>query len=97
MTEESQMDIRNILDDLQQGPMLSTHRGKIEALMRHFSANEIPLATCADPRHMRRSISTLKAYARDFKLKFPDYVPTSLRPPKPPKVRKPRTRKAKAA
>lgn len=91
------MDIRDFLEEVESGPLLGAHKKRMEALMRHFSANDIPLATCADPRHLRRSLSTLQSYAREFSLKFPDYVPMKLRPPKPPKVRKKRERKTAPA
>lgn len=87
----TQGDIADISGELQSGPLLSKHRAKIEALMRHFHAAGLTLATCADARHLCRSLSTLRAYARDFALAFPDYTPLALRPPKPPKVKRART------
>lgn len=77
-----QSDIADILGDLQSGPLLSEHRAKIEALMRHFAAAGVTLATVCDERHLNRAEATVKQYARDLNLAFPDYVPRSLRPKK---------------
>lgn len=94
MMEIAQMDISEILCDLQgNAPLLGTHKKRIEEIMRHFQAAGLTLATCADARHLCRSVSTLKGYARDFGLIFPDYCPLALRPPKPKKEKK-RNRKA---
>lgn len=79
MTDGTQMDIREICEELQQGPLLSAHRAKIEAVMRHFAKAGLTLATCADERHLGRALSTLKGYCRDFRLRFPDYVPWDMR------------------
>lgn len=75
----SQMDINEILGSIMsEGPILSTHKGRIETIMRHFAAAGLPLETCADGRHLSRSVSTLKGYAREFSLRFSDYTPQAL-------------------
>lgn len=75
----AQMDISEILGSIQSDePLLSTHRRKIETLMRHFQAAGLTLDEAADSRHLARSIETLKSYAREFRLRFPDYCPQSL-------------------
>lgn len=63
-----QSDIREILEEIQQtdGAGISI-RGRIS------------LATCADNRHLNRSIRYLEDCAREAKLRFPDYIPYSLR------------------
>jgi hypothetical protein len=89
MADGAQSDIREILGEIQScGPLMPSHKSKMNALMRHFQAAGLTLATCADARHLCRSVSTLQGYARDLALAFPDYVPMALRPPKPPKARK---------
>jgi hypothetical protein len=74
-----QSDIRDFLEELQRGPMISEQRAKIEACMRHFQKAGLTIATCADARHMGRSVATVKGYARQFGLRFPDYIPMALR------------------
>lgn len=75
----AQIDIAEILGELQNGPLLSTHRGRIEAVMRHFCAAGLTLAISGDPRHLNRAESTMKGYCRDFALVFPDYCPAALK------------------
>lgn len=59
--------------------MLTDHRSKIDALMRHFHKAGLALETVCDKRHLARASSTVKKYARELALAFPDYVPMSLR------------------
>lgn len=88
-----QIDINEMLGDIaSNGPLLNTHRRRIEEIMRHFHKAGLTIKVCSDARHLNRDLSTVKGYARDFKLAFPDYVPLSMRPPKPPKTK--RLRKA---
>lgn len=75
---EAQSDIREFLSELQADRTVhSSHVERMNTIMRHFAAKAIPLSICADARHLNRSLSTLKRYARD--LKFPDFVPMHLR------------------
>lgn len=77
---EAQTDIRDILGEIAStGPIHTNFRSRIKTLMEHFAAKRIPLDVCADARHLNRSLSTLKGYARDYRLRFPDYVPMDLR------------------
>lgn len=63
-----------------QGPLLPTeHRAKMGELMRRFSAAGVSLQTLSGPRYLGRKVGTLRRYARDFGLVFPDYVPIALR------------------
>jgi hypothetical protein len=83
MTEQS--DIRDILGEMANGPI--TNESKLVQVLRHFSAHNVPLKTCADNRHTGRKISTLKRYACRLSLKFPDWVPMHLRPKKAKKAK----------
>lgn len=65
------------------GPMLGTHRARMDALLRHFHAAGLTLAVCADSKHLGRKVETLKPYVRRIGVAFPDYVPLALRPKKP--------------
>jgi len=81
---EEQTDIRDFLEELQKAPELISSQGrraKMGHCMRHFAAKGIPLSVCCGARHLKRSLSTLKAYARDLRLRFPDYVPMDMREP----------------
>lgn len=80
-----QSDIRDILGEMAAGPI--TNESKLEQLLKHFSAHNIPLATCADKRHLGRKVSTLRRYACRMSLKFPDWVPMHMRPNKEKKAR----------
>lgn len=75
-----QTDIRDILGEIaSSGPINTNWRERIKTLMEHFAARKIPIKICADSRHLNKSVSTVKGYARDFRLRFPDYVPMDLR------------------
>lgn len=78
----AQTDIKDILGEMIRGPILETHRNKINALMRHFAKAGLTVATICDARHLRRAPSTIKRYARELDLQFPDYIPMKLRPKK---------------
>lgn len=66
-----------------QGPLLPTdHRAKMGELMRRFSAAGVSLQTLSGPRYLGRKVLTLRRYARDFELTFPDYVPLAMQPKK---------------
>lgn len=84
-----QMDIADIIGKLASSPVRGTayHR-QVEALYRHFASHAIPLETVRDEKHLDLSEATARAYARQFNLAFPDYVPRSLRPKKEKPMRK---------
>lgn len=75
-----QSDIADILGEMANGPIVS--ESKLITVLRHFSAHNVPLAVCADARHTGRKLSTLKRYACELSLKFPDWVPRHMRPKK---------------
>jgi hypothetical protein len=80
-----------------QGPLLPTdHRAKMGELMRRFSAAGVSLKVLSGPLYMGRKIGTLRRYARDFDLKFPDYVPLALREKKPAKQKSTPARRRRA-
>lgn len=58
---------------------LGNHKRRVSHCLKHWAAAGIPLAICSDSRHLDRSLSTLKAYARKLKLRFPDYIPDALK------------------
>lgn len=74
----AQSDIRDILGEMASGPIIT--ESKLVQLLKRFSAVGLPIAICADQRHLGRKVDTLKRYARQHDLKFPDYVPRHLRP-----------------
>lgn len=77
---EAQTDIRDILGEIASGRKIHTDfKSRIKTLMEHFAAKNIPLSTVIDPRHLNRSLSTVQGYARDYGLRFPDYIPMALR------------------
>ena len=79
--DNPQSDIRDVLQYIQQkGAVHLSHKDKMGICMRHFAERQLPISTLATSRYLNRSVSTLKAYARDLKLSFPDYVPMELRP-----------------
>lgn len=78
----TQTDIRDILGEIaSSGPIHTDFKSRIKTLMEHFAARNISIETCADNRHLNRSVSTVKGYAREFRLRFTDYVPMDLRTP----------------
>lgn len=80
-----------VLLDLANAPLRpgTFHQRQMEALLRYYQKTGFTLAQCADPKHLNRTVGTLKDYAKRFSLAFPDYVPTELRPPKPVKTKRP--------
>lgn len=79
-SDERQSDIRDVLQYIQQeGKIGLTHRGRMELCMKHFAARHVPISTLATSKYLNRSASTLKAYARDLSLSFPDYTPMKMR------------------
>lgn len=78
MTEQASL-LGDVLTDISNGPALTSHEALTEALMRRLSEKGLPLAQLEDRKMMNRSRSTLEARARQFGLKFPDYVPYALR------------------
>lgn len=82
-SDDRQSDIRDVLQYIQQkGCVNQPHKERMGILMRHFSDRHVPISTLATSKYLNRSASTLKAYARDLKLSFPDYTPKSMRPAK---------------
>jgi hypothetical protein len=80
MSEKGQSDISEILGEISSsGPALTKHAAKLNAILTHFSQKGIPLAVCADKRHLNRKVSTLKKRARRLGLSFPDYTPRSAK------------------
>jgi hypothetical protein len=78
-----QTDIFEILGDIASNdPLLTKHSARLNAILTHFAKRGIPLAVCADKRHLNRKVRTLKRRARALGLVFPDYCPRALRPPK---------------
>lgn len=75
-----QSDIRDILEEVQQnGKAGITNHGRIVQCLVHFNKRGLSLATCADSKHLNRSIRYLQDCARVASLRFPDYVPYALR------------------
>lgn len=78
----TQTDIRDFLTEAQGGKGLwnsESHKEKIGDCLRHFAANGVPLSVCSDKRHLDRAVSTLKKYARELGLKFPDYTSRAMK------------------
>lgn len=52
----------------------------MEAAFRFLHGRGYMLAELQHPQRMNRRLSTLKKWARRFKLAFPDYTPRSMKP-----------------
>lgn len=76
MDAQSRLAVQQTMD----GPILSQHRRKIVALLRHFAFVGLTLEECADAQHLSRSIKTLQRYACKESIEFPDYTPRHLKP-----------------
>lgn len=61
---------------------LSKREHRIEQVLRIYSERKRNLADLTTPRHLNRSMATLKAYCRRFKIAFPDYTPRAMKPKK---------------
>ena len=69
----------DLFANLPEMPMLTTRASKIEFLLRYFAQQKLPLAVVADYQHLDRSLDTLRRYAREMNLTFPDYTPRHLK------------------
>lgn len=73
-----QSDIADVLGEMQNSKALyanSTHREKPSACLVHFAAKGLTLEVCCDARHLNRARTTLRRYAKELGLTFPDYKP----------------------
>lgn len=52
---------------------------KMEAAFRFLHGRDYTFAELQYPQRMNRKLITLKKYARRYRLRFPDYVPRSLK------------------
>jgi hypothetical protein len=77
----AQSDISDILGKMTSGPLVAG-TNKVGEVLKHFASAGLERKTCADDRHLGRSVSTLKRYACRLNLKFPDYCPRHLKPKK---------------
>lgn len=55
-----------------------TKADQMRILLEHFSEKGKSLKWCARDDVLGRSVDTLKAYCRRFKIAFPDYVPMCM-------------------
>lgn len=67
------------ISEIANGPHVGGHRAIAKKLMTRLAEKEQPLSHLADQRMMKLSLATLRNYAREFKLSFPDYVPLEFR------------------
>ena len=70
--------------------MLRTNRMRVKHALEIYSSRGITLKHLSEPKILNKSVSTLKKYCRDFQIKFPDYVPLTMRPEKEKKAKKAR-------
>jgi hypothetical protein len=55
------------------------HRRHMDALLVHFAGMGKPLSLLAGPLYLKRQVPTLRKYARQLGLTFPDYTPRALK------------------
>lgn len=68
---------RDTLTEIASGPHQRPRL--VEDLLRRLNEKGLTLEQCADAKIMDRSVRTLKRYAREFDLTFPDYTPRKLK------------------
>lgn len=74
--DDRQTEFGSILSAIASQPaQVPSHRARVNTLMQHFAKKQIPLSVVADEKHLKLSMGTLKRYARELQLVFPDYVP----------------------
>lgn len=81
MSEVSiQSDIADIIGRLAQSPVHgSVYKHQVKEFFHYYSVGGVLLEIVRDSKHLDMSDATAKRYAREFKLKFPDYIPRALR------------------
>jgi hypothetical protein len=72
-------DIQSVFAPPQPEGRLVGHKAKIKHLLLTYSERGLTLEAVSQPRVMRRSVSVLKRYCREFKISFPDYTPNSMK------------------
>lgn len=66
------------INDIANGPRVSSFHGLTETLMRRLAEKGLTLAQLADRKMLNRSVSTLQGHCREYGIRFPDYVPTNM-------------------
>lgn len=80
MPEETAELFNTTLVEIAHGPRVGSRRALTLALMKRLAEKGLTIEQLSDKRMMNLAISTLKKYARDFEIAFPDFVPVSMRP-----------------
>ena len=52
---------------------------RLDAALRYYHAQGLPLSECCDKRHLNLKMSTLLPHVRRLGLSFPDYTPLVVR------------------
>lgn len=75
-----QSDIREILGDIaNNSPIMTRHHQRMETIIKHLHKAGHTVETISGHKYLGRSASTIKRYARDMDLIFPDYTPAHLK------------------
>lgn len=80
MTEDQADMFAGAVQDLADGPRISSYQELTEGLMRRLAEKGSTLEQLCDKRMMNRSRRTLEAKCREYGIQFPDYIPVSMRP-----------------
>lgn len=67
------------VQEIANGPRVSSFHELTEGLMRRLSEKGLTLAQLADRKMLARSVSTLEGHCREYGIAFPDYVPANMR------------------
>lgn len=67
------------LNEIAEGPRVTSHVALTEALMRRMAEKGATLDDLTDRKMMKRSRATLERYAKRFQIAFPDFTPSNMR------------------
>lgn len=70
---------KEAVDDIANGPRLTSYQELTEGLMRRMAEKGATLEQLTGRKFLNRKRSTLEAHCRTFGIAFPDYIPVSMR------------------
>jgi hypothetical protein len=68
-----------VINEMANGPRVSSFHGLTKDLLRRLSEKGLTLEQCASRKMLNRSVGTLQSRCREFGIRFPDYTPANMR------------------
>ena len=74
------MEQEGLFKSLETAKHLGSNRKRAHHALRIYSERGLTLKYISGPKILNKSLDTLKKYCREAGVKFPDYIPMSMRP-----------------